>query len=250
MNKVNKYAISLLLTITNLMSVNAMQPQCSITDMPQEIIRHIAGYFERRRDLYALANTCRFLHDSTTQENKEIYISCLNRRGQLPVKTFLDKVFACMQHVVARNGNNTIYLAIGGNNLADDMPALSEFLSRCSQSPVGNYLAELNLGYNQLHAIPEGLKSLNLLKRLDLTDNFLKKEDLHVLETYINESLKELKTIDVSCNPPLKMSDVWNTLAHCGTLESVCAMTDDLVGYMPTPEQLDARKAMAISCSY
>lgn len=248
MNKVNKCIITL--SAIYLTSNNAMQQETSLTDLPQPVIRLISNYLVKRRDYTALAATCRYLHSSATPENVQIPIFCSDKRKSESARSFLDNVFICMQHIIARNGNNRIDLHLSGNNLADDMPALSDFLLRCSQPPVGTYLAILRLGDNQLHAIPEGLRSLSQLKELDLYDNLLKKEDLHVLETYINESLKKLKTIDISNNPPLKISDVYDTLAHCETLDLVGAWTDDIVGYIPTPEQQAVYKAGSVTCSY
>jgi Leucine-rich repeat (LRR) protein len=136
-----------------------------------------------------------------------------------------------MQHIVARNGNNPLGLHLSGNNLTDDAHALSDFLYHCTQPPVGTYLTKLDLGNNQLKTIPENLKHLNNLKRLDLSNNLLKREDLQQLATYVNESLKELKIIDVSNNPSLTIGDVYNTIVNCETLEYIYAQAADMILY-------------------
>jgi Leucine-rich repeat (LRR) protein len=223
----------------------AMQSEISITDLPQPVIRHIAEYLIGDKGLSSFAVTCRYLHASATPENVLLSINCANKRTSEPVHFFLDRVFTCMQHIVARNGNNTINLHLNGNNLSDDPQTLSNFLYHCAQSPAGPYLTELDLGNNQLKSIPSGLVSLNNLNKLALYNNLLKKEDLQQLVISIHESLKTLKFIDVSNNQPLTISDVYHTIVQCKTLDYIYAQEDDKTAY--TYHHIGKKLCIAIS---
>lgn len=132
----------------------AMQEQSPITQLPQEIIRHITSLLDEQGDCKALRSSCRYLHASVTRENKKIIMRCSKKRGSLSEKEFLDKVFLCIQHIVARKGNSTIDIWLELNHLNDDMNALAQFLAKCAHSSASEYITELGLEYNDLPFLP------------------------------------------------------------------------------------------------
>ena len=185
-----------LFMIANQINLKAMENQCSITAMPQEIIRHIASFLDEQHDINSLAATCRYLHASATEENKPIKMACWECRGSLPanraaqeneektflglplrrpisVKQFLAEIFTCIQHIVVRHGNNPIELMLADNQLADDMNAVAEFMSQCSQEPIVQHIVSLNLNNNGFIFLPHEIKGLIYLRALDIGHNKL-----------------------------------------------------------------------------
>ena len=65
-----KITLAGLLAITLQISVQAMDAPGPITSAPQEIIRHIAGFLGKQRDINALAGTCHYLYASATGSKK------------------------------------------------------------------------------------------------------------------------------------------------------------------------------------
>ncbi len=269
MNKLKLWFI-IYLTITSLAPIYTMQPQVTITDMPPDVIQHIAGYipFDRinvicghSRDLNALTSTCRYLHATATRKNQTVYMRC-GHDIRTPLKDFLDQIFICIQHIIARNGNNKIYLDLSDNYLVRNISAFSTFLAQCSQPQITRHITGLSLNGNCLLHLPKEIAGLTYLQKLDLSynndlilakeiaglvnlkelklnNNKLKKEALVLLEKIINESLPRLETVNISANYSLRPWDVYRTIAHCA-LKNIYALNS--AAYHPTPEEIAACK--------
>jgi len=244
MNNV-KLLITILLTVVNI--THAMQEQSPITQMPPNVIRHITGFLEEKTDRNALVSACHYLHDTATRENKIVRVYRDNKNGTLPAEQFLTQVYTCIQHIVARNGNNSIELWLGSNHLSEGMAALSIFLKKCSQQPIVQHIRQIDLGENQLHSLPQAIAGLTNLKELALYQNALNRKDLVLLEKMINKSLKKLEIVDVRCTGPLTVHDVYQTIAHCRLKRILthCKKEKDRF-YVPTPEEVAACKTDAI----
>lgn len=231
--KIAPFCIAILF-VANSICTNAMQQQYTITDLPQNVIRHITGLLAvvhltedddahaldlaMKKNLAAFANTCRYLQASVAQEDKEIAVACSRNQksvnANLPVSVFLDQVFLCLRHIVARNGNNPISLSIHASRLSDDMDAVSSFFAECSQKQIAQYITHLYLPNNELRSLPKGLQELTALKRLWISCNYLQRKDLVELEKIINESLHKMEEVDVSLNS-ISLRDVYQTIAQC-----------------------------------
>lgn len=192
--------------------MNAMQP--SLTDMPQNVIRHITGFIIKKHDRKILASTCRYLHASVTRENKTIIMHCSDKRGNLSAKQFLNQVFTCIQHIVVRGGNNPIRLHLNWNNLDDDINAVSTFFAQCSQPQIARHIKTLQLGGNNLSFLPKEIRGLIALKNLNLFNNRLTVTDLYRLKRIIKKSLIKLKTVNISDNL-ITTHEIFQTIAHC-----------------------------------
>lgn len=231
--QIAKFCIAILF-IANSLCMNAMQQKYTITDMPKEVIRQITDFLAeitldenddnnalaaKKRNLCSFASSCRYLHESVTRENKTITIKCPEQRRQRgkntrSVSVFLAQVFLCIQHIIAREGNNPICLLLECNGLAEDTEAVSSFLSKCSQKPIVQYIAYLHLGSNKFAALPKGIDGLTELKRLWLNGNQLRKVDLYRLEEIINNSLHKLEDVNLIFND-INLRDVYKTIARC-----------------------------------
>ncbi len=218
----------------------AMQQPPTITDMPKHIIRNITSFIAKKKYRDSLKSTCRYLNSSVTQENKIISIVCYRRLGSKPetAKQFLDKVFTCIQHIVAREGNNPIDICMG-EPLDDDMNALVTFLAQCSQPHIAQHIILLSIFKNRLTFLPKEIAGLTQLKELHLSDCSLGLKDLVMLEKIINKSLTKLEKLDVSYNDSITIHSVFQTIAHC-KLKSISILCDkeEHYAYVPTEQEL------------
>ena len=158
-----------------------MQQQYTITDMPKHIIRHITSFIEKKKYRDLLRSTCRYVNSSVTQENKIIsIIRLICPRTETP-KQFWDQVYACIQHIVAREGNNPIELCIGAQ-LDGSMNAFVTFLAQCSQPQIARHITLLSIIKNRLTFLPKELAGLAQLKKLDFSNTALGFKDLVFLK--------------------------------------------------------------------
>ncbi len=223
-----------------------MQEQSPITQLPPHVIRNITGFIVERHDRSALAGTCRYLNDSVATDNKSLGVYCGGKRGTLPVSEFLDQVFAFIQHVVARQGNNLISLYLDSSDLGNNMKAVSSFLKKCSNPPIVRHLVFIDLDANKFNSLPKEIKGLTYLESLSLGYNVLGKKDLILLEKIINESLKRLEAINIDENKLLSPHDIYQTIAHCALKCITAYHLEGWHDFEPTPEELKAQKAVAI----
>ena len=162
-------------------------------------------------------------------------------RRSMPVKQFLSEVFPCIQFFVTYYGNNPIELVLTNNQLADDMSAVGEFISQCSQDLISQHIVSIDLGDNGLSFLPKELKGLTHLKRILVGHNTLERKDLEFLESF-----KELEYADVSSNP-ITIRDAWQTIARLPNIREIDAR---LVSSMDMPtieEKLAAHEQLKVS---
>jgi hypothetical protein len=121
------------------------------------------------------------------RNNKTIYTET--------VRQFLEAAYTCIQHIVARKGNNPIELHMTCKRLSEDMVALEDFFTKCSQDHIAPLIQSLHLSSNGLPYLPKTLKKFVHIKQFCVGTNNLGLKDFELLLTF-----PEIESINYSGN--------------------------------------------------
>lgn len=188
-------------------SENEKSRNSLICNLPRNVLWHIAQYLEYWKEVNNFvgweevknfASTCKHLDHTVTIPGKLIKIERWLKReeeGQ-SCQDFLSQIYNFLIRIVNRQGNNPIYLDLGLNELANDMPAFNSFINKCATSSIVHQIITLNLSVNGLVELPEELTRLHALKRLLVSSNPLCTASLEKIS-----KMPSLEYLDISsCN--------------------------------------------------
>ncbi len=188
--------------------IEQTSPLCTVPDHVLSTICENLHWFE----IGWLRSTCKNLNRRAIVPGKKIKVSLFKR---IDISPYIDslplfpqqpdeafrKGFLTIQCVIAKKGNNPIYLELGCNNLGAYPELLSEFLAACCSSEIECHIRGLSLAGNFIIHLPPEIIGLKHLKHLSLEWNLIDQESLRLLAQMKSLRHLNLKNNELSILP-------------------------------------------------